>query len=192
MEEFCKTDSNIAPVSPCIRVIQQWKAKLQVWTTKLITVFIEVQAISQVSHIRIWVHGVGVRKQAASAAAELLQSCPTLCDPIDGSLPASSVPGILQAGTLEWVAISFSSAGKWKVKVKSLSRAILLASPWTAAYQAPLSMGFSRQEYWSELPLSSPVRKQACSGNLKLPKWWNGQPRVKATDSSATADRNIV
>ena len=77
-------------------------------------------------------------------AAKLLQSCPTLCDPIDGSPPGSSVPGILQARILEWVAISFSNAWKWKVKVKSLSRVRLLATPWTIAYQAPLSMGFFR------------------------------------------------
>ena len=92
----------------------------------------------------------------AAAAAKSLQSCPTLCDPIDSSPPGSPIPGILQARTLEWVAISFSSAGKWKVKVKWLSRVLLLATPWTAAYQAPPSMGFSRQEYWSGLPLPSP------------------------------------
>ena len=84
-----------------------------------------------------------------------LQSCLTLCDPIDGSPPGSPVPGILQARTLEWVAISFSNAWKWKVKVKSLSHARLLATPWTAAYQTPPSMGFSRQEYWSGLPYRS-------------------------------------
>ena len=88
--------------------------------------------------------------------AKSLQSCPTLCDPIDGSPPGSSVPGILQARTLEWVAISYSSTWKWKVKVKSLSRVRLLATPWTAAYPAPPSMGFSRQEYWSRVPLPSP------------------------------------
>ena len=82
----------------------------------------------------------------AAAAAKSLQSCPTLCDPIDGGPPCSPVPGILQARTLEWVAISFFNAWKWKVKGKSLSRVWLLATPWTAAYQAPLSMGFSRQE----------------------------------------------
>ena len=89
------------------------------------------------------------------AAAKSLQSYPTLCDPIDGRPPGSSVPGILQARTLEWVAIFFSNAWKWKVKVKLLSCVLLLATPWTAAYQAPLSMGFSRQEYWSGLPLPS-------------------------------------
>ena len=93
---------------------------------------------------------------AAAAAAKSLQSCPILCDHIDGSPPGSAVPGILQARTLEWVAISFSNAWKWKVKVKSLSRVRPLATPWTAAYQAPPSMGFSRQEYWSGVPLPSP------------------------------------
>ena len=88
--------------------------------------------------------------------AKSLQLCPTLCDPIDGSPPGPPVPGILQARTLEWVAISFSNAWKWKVKVKSLSRIRLLATPWTAAYQAPPSMGFSRREYWSGVPLPSP------------------------------------
>ena len=94
--------------------------------------------------------------ESASTAAKSLQSCPILCDPIDGSPPSSPVPGILHARTLEWVAISFSNGWEWKVKVKSLSRVWLLATPWTAAYQAPLSMGFSRQEYWSGLPLPSP------------------------------------
>ena len=89
---------------------------------------------------------------------QLLQSCPTLCDPIDGSPPDSPVPGILQARTLDWLAISFSNAWNWKNKVKSLSRVRLLATPWTAAHQAPQSMGLSRQEYWSGLPLPSPLR----------------------------------
>ena len=92
----------------------------------------------------------------SQSAAKLLQSCPTLCDPMDCSLPGYSVHGILQARTLEWVAISFSDARKWKVKVKSLSRVQLLATPWTAAHQAPPSMGFSGQQYWSEVPLPSP------------------------------------
>ena len=92
-----------------------------------------------------------------AAAAKSPQSCPTLCDPIDSSPPGSPVPGILQARTLEWVAISFSNALKWKVKVKSLSCVRPSATPWTAAYQAPPSMGFSRLEYWSGVPLSSPV-----------------------------------
>ena len=84
---------------------------------------------------------------AAAAAAKLSQSCPTLCDPINGSPPGSPVPGILQARALEWVAISFSNEWKWEVKVKSLSCVQLFETPWTAPYQAPPSMGFSRQEY---------------------------------------------
>ena len=97
----------------------------------------------------------------AAAAAKSLQSCLTLCDPIDGSPPGSPVPGILQAKILEWVAISFSNEWKWKVKVKSLSRVRLFETPWTVAYQAPLSMGFSRQEYWSGVPLPCP----------RIPEW---------------------
>ena len=97
-----------------------------------------------------------IKQHVAAAAAKSLQSCPTLCDPIDGSPPGSPIPGILQARTLEWVAISFSNAWKWKVKGKSLSCVWLLATLWTTAYQAPPSMGFSRQEYWSGLPLPSP------------------------------------
>ena len=96
----------------------------------------------------------------AAAAAKSLQSCPTLCDPIDISPPGSPIPGILQARTLEWAAISSSNAWKWKVKGKSLSRVRLLATPWTAAHQAPPSMGFSRQEYWSGVPLPSPYNLQ--------------------------------
>ena len=97
-------------------------------------------------------------KDAAATAAKSLQACPTLCDPIDGSPPGSSIPGILQARIPEWVAISFSNAWKWKVKVKSLSRVWLLATPWTAAYQAPPSMGFSKQEYWSGVPGYVPIK----------------------------------
>ena len=92
-----------------------------------------------------------------AAVAKSLQSCPTLCNTIDGSPPGSPVPGILQARILEWVAISFSDAWKWKVKVKSLSRVRLFATPWTAAYQASPSMGFSRREYWSGVPSPSPI-----------------------------------
>ena len=93
---------------------------------------------------------------SAIAIAKSLQSCPTLCDPIDSSPPGFPVPGILQARTLEWVAISFSNARKWKVKVKSLISVWPSTTPWTAAFQAPPSMGFSRQEYWSGVPLPSP------------------------------------
>ena len=89
--------------------------------------------------------------------SEVAQSCLTLTDPMDCSPPGSSVSGILQARILEWSAIAFSNAWKWKAKVKSLSRVWLLPTPWTAAYQAPLSMGLSRQEYWSGVPLPSPA-----------------------------------
>jgi hypothetical protein len=91
-----------------------------------------------------------------TAVAKSLQSCPTLCDPIDGSPPGSAISGTLQARTLEWVAISFSNAWKWKVKVKLLSRVRLFVAPWIVAYQASPSMGFSRIEYWSGVPFPSP------------------------------------
>ena len=95
------------------------------------------------------------KKAFAAAAAKSFQSCPSLCDPMDGSPPGPAVPGVLQARTLEWFAVSFSNAWKWKEKVKSLSRVRLFATPWTAAYQAPPSMGFPREEYWSGVPLPS-------------------------------------
>ena len=107
-------------------------------------------------HTYIYTHTYICTYVYAAAAAKSRQSCPTLCDPIDGSPPGSAIPGILQARTLEWVAISFSNTWRWKVKVKSLSPVRLFATPWTAAHQASLSMGFSRQEYWSGLPLPSP------------------------------------
>ena len=91
---------------------------------------------------------------SAAAAAKSLQLCPTLCDPTDHSPPGSPVPGILQARTLEWVATSFSNAWKWKVKVKLLSHVRLSATPWAAAYQAPPSMGFSRQAFCMEPKLT--------------------------------------
>ena len=107
----------------------------------------------------------------ACLSAKSLQSCPTLCDPMDCSLPGFSIPGILHARTLEWISISFSNAWKWKVKVKSLSRVRLLVTPWTAAYQAPPSMGFSGQQYWSGVPLPSPsptIAMCKCVINLLL------------------------
>ena len=107
----------------------------------------------------------------AAATAKLLQLCPTVCDPIDGSPPGSPIPGILQARTLEWVAISFSNVWKWKVKVKWLSCVQLLATPWTVAYQAPPPMGFSRQEYWSEVPLPSPNSLEAFVVIMLLLLW---------------------
>ena len=124
-----------------------------------------------------------------ASAVKSLQSRPTLCNPIDGSPPGSPVPGILQARTLECVAISFSNAWKWKVKVKSLSRVWLLATPWTAANQALPSMGFSRQEYWSELPFppsgdlpdpgiepASPVGPALAGGYFFFLNHWASQP----------------
>ena len=95
-------------------------------------------------------------KNGAAAAAKSLQSCPTVCDPIDGSSPGSPIPGILQARTLEWVAISFSQCMKVKSESEVAQSCPFLATPWTAAHQAPPPMGFSRQEYWSGLPLPSP------------------------------------
>ena len=103
-----------------------------------------------------------------------------LCDPIDGSPPGSPVPGILQARTLEWVAISLSNAWKWKVKVKSLSLVRLLVTPWTAAYQAPPSMGFSRQEYWSGLPLTTASQLDLQSFTTQL-----GRGKVGRTDTAS-------
>ena len=124
------------------------------------------------------------------AAAKSLQSCPTLCDPIDSSPPGSPIPGILQARTLEWVAISSSDAWKWKVKVKWLSHvwllatpltaAHLLATPLTAAHQAPPSMEFSRQEYWSGLPLPSPKDKL---GLLKIQNFYSLKPSINIVKS---------
>ena len=128
-------------------VIRLW---LSLWLNTLLWDHWEVSISFKMNlHYLIW--------RDAAAAAKSLQSCPTLCDPIDSSPPGSADPGILQARTLEWVAISFSNTWKWKVKVKSLSRVRLLATPWTAAHQAPPPMGFSRQEYWSGVPLPSPL-----------------------------------
>ena len=114
-------------------------------------------------------HAVHPWKILATATAKSLQSCPTLCDPIDGSPPGSAVPGILPARTLEWVAISFSNAWTWKVKVKSLSCVQLLVTPWTAAYQASPSLGFSRQEDWSGVPLRKSTLKS--KGNHSATSW---------------------
>ena len=130
------------------------------YQVKLLTVFLFLIDVSLIYNV------VLITAAATAAAAKSLQLCPTLCDPIDSSPPGTPVPGILQARTPEWVAISFSNAWKWKVKVKSLSRVRLLVTPWTAAYQAPLSIGFSRQEYWSGVPLLSPGVNYCC-----MAKW---------------------
>ena len=144
--------------------------------------YIPVLCIYLMSKLRWkWKWHPGNLPKICSSAKSLL-SCPTLCDPIDGSPPDSPVPGILQARTLEWVAISFSNAWKWKVKVKSLSP--IFATPWAAAYQAPPSMGFSRQEYWSRLPLPSAHLSTASKSDqsfmihltkLGLPMWFFGK-----------------
>ena len=102
---------------------------------------------------------------------KITQSCPTLCNPVDGNPPGSPVPGILQARTPQWVAISFSNTWKWKVKVKSLSRVRLFATPWTAAHQAPPPMGISMQEFWSRLPLSSLPLLWGCCNKIPQARW---------------------
>ena len=137
-------------------------AWLLVNKTKLYSCFIKIVNISTnwllLSYLCFWFF---VRNSAFVISFHelvnnrLLQSCLTLCNPINGSPPGSSVPGILQARTLEWVAISLSNACKWKVTLKSLSRVQLLATTWTVPHQAPPSMGFSRQEYSSRVSLPS-------------------------------------
>ena len=133
--------------------IQQWP---QDWKR---SVFILIPKKDNAKECSNYHHTTALISHAA-AAAKSLQLCLTLCDPIDRSPPGSPVPGILQARTLEWVAISFN-AWNWKVKGKSLSHVWLLATPWTTAYQAPPSMAFSRQEYWSGVPLPSPEASKA-------------------------------
>ena len=126
-----------------------------------------------------------------AATAKSLQSCLTLCDPTDDSPPGSPVAGILQASSLEWVAISFSNAWKWKVKVKSLSRVWLFTTPWTAAYQAPPSMEFSGQEYWSRVPLPSPSN---ALGEWIIQQWQvNRNPMQRdATEEEMAADPYVT
>ena len=109
------------------------------------------------------------------AAANSLQSSPTLCDPIDDSPPGSPIPGILQARTLEWVAISFSNAWKWKVKVKSLSLVRLLATPWTAAYQTPPSMGFSSLSSSQSRSWDKDLRSNSYLGGDPQKHQWRGE-----------------
>ena len=135
-------------------------------------------------HIYVYIHS------AATAAAKSLQLCLTLCDLRDGSPPGSLVPGILQARTLEWVAISLSNAWKWKVKVKSLSHVQLLVTPWTAAFQAPPPMGFSRQEYWSGVSLQPGIepRSPALQAD-SLPAEPQGKPKNTGVDSLSLLQR---
>ena len=140
----------------------------KLWDDKLL--FLATEFLGNLLHInRYWIGLPWLLTEALhcflmnAAAAKSLQSCPPLCNSIDGSPPGSPILGILQARTLEWVAISFSNAWKWKVKVKSPSRVWLLATPWTAAYQAPPSVGFARQGYWSGVPLPSPLMNATVS-----------------------------
>ena len=148
----------------CYRRLQAWlqgSSLSHPWRTALTTRPVQetgsLETVSTPSLMSLIPHPLyWVFDGSAATAAKSPQSCPTLCYPIDGSPPGSPVPGILQARTLEWVAISFSNAWKRNMKVKSLSRVRLLATPWTAAYQAPLSIGFARQAYWSGVTLPSP------------------------------------
>ena len=128
----------------------------------------------RVTWLSVWTHKVCIMFNfiTTTTTTKLLQSCPTLCDPMDCSLLGFSIYGILQARILEWVAISFSNAWKWKVKVKSLSRVHLLATPWTAASQAPPSMGFSGQQYWSGVPDFGGGSQLRMLPNC-FPKWLN-------------------
>ena len=156
----------------CIPTSSEWKFPL-FYIHQHLLVSIQLQFLKPIYHVN-----EKSASRTATAAAKSLQSCPTLCDPRDGSPPGSPVPGTFQARTLEWAAISFSKAWKWKVKGKSLSRVRLPATPWTAAHQAPPSMGFSRQEYWSGVPLPSPGRTpkntvKICNGHLwNLNSWF--------------------
>ena len=134
------TASVLQLIQLCLKSKATWTWPVSLIAEHLIGIFKNVLLKS---------HNLGRKKKMMpkaqllyAAAAKSLQSCQTLCDPRDSSPPGFPIPGILQARTLEWVAISFSNAWKWKVKVKSLSCSRLLATPWTAAYQAPLSMDF--------------------------------------------------
>ena len=143
------------PTGPNKESILLIRRKVSFWNPQLLWMVWMFQKVGFSLMANPKEEGICIPPVVSAAAAKSLQSCPTLCDPMDGSLPGSRIPGTLQARILEWVAISFSNVRKWKVKVKSLSRVRLLATPWTAAYQAPPSMGFSRQEYWSGVPLPS-------------------------------------
>ena len=103
----------------------------------------------------IYLSKMKTRSSAAAAAAKSFQSCPTLCNPIDGSPTGSPIPGILQARTLEWVGHFLLQCMKVKSESEVIQSCPTLATPWTAAYQAPPSMGFSRQKYWTGVPLPS-------------------------------------
>ena len=162
--------STLAVAAPLVSEWKQGKCSLDIWKLSMSPLrSLATAKLSQTLSPKPQMPtSLLISGYAAAAAAKSLQSCPTLCDPIDGNPPGSAVPGILQARTLEWVAISLSNAWKWKVKVKSLSHVWLLSTPWTAAYQAPPSMGFSRQEYWSGVPLPSLISGYKCDQNHLL------------------------
>ena len=126
---------------------------LQMWVLMFRNSLIHIRSFDTTDEFDWWVQLGYIIPKLSLLLLPSHFSCVRLCVTPQTSSP---VPGILQARTLEWVAISFSSAAKWDVKVKSLSRVRLFETPWTAAYQAPPSMGFSRQEYWSGVPLPSP------------------------------------
>ena len=133
------------------RMIREEEVQRQSWRNKGYQTNKLNQAIYQVTDCNFGAES----KATTTTTTQSLQLCPTLCDPIDSSSPGSTIPRILQARTLEWVAISFSNAWKWKVRVKWLSCVRFFVTPWTAAYRAPPSIRFSRQEYWSGVPLPS-------------------------------------
>ena len=153
-------------IQPWISATLHWAALVPQKALRRIRInsWFALSSYSCISKCGLWTSSIeilsemqGLRPQPRpAAAAKSLQLCPTLCDPIDSSSRGSPVLGILQARTVEWVAISSSNAWKWKVKLKLLSRVWLLVTPWTAAYQTSPSMGFSRQEYRSGVPLPSP------------------------------------
>ena len=145
----------------CLTLHQAWQGRQRRWVSKASIAGVTTVRGKLSLRSKSYVCNLPPPVVSPAAAAKSLQSCLILCNPIDGSPPGSPIPGILQARTLEWVAISFSNAWKWKVKVKSLSRVRPSATTWTAAYQAPPSMGFSRQEYWSGLPFPSPVSPES-------------------------------
>ena len=160
----------------------------QLFTISMILAYIEEKMYLLSINMKNFIAKKLIRITAA-AAAKSLESCPTLCDPIDRSPPGSPVPGILQARTLEWVAISFSNAGKWKVRVKLLSRVWLFETPWTAAYQAPPSMGFPRQEYWSGVSLPSPTR---ITSRPKIPIFTGNWSSLKSNTSFLRTELGLI
>ena len=168
------TDASLTPIKrnqPVTFSLQSWK-KMKFYCLNNWRIIPQLSCCSNAlpRSLSLVLHYHSPITEAAAAVAKSLQLCLTLCNPRDSSPPGSPVPGILQVRTLEWVAVSFFNAWKWNVKVKSPCRVRLSATPWTAAHQAPPSMGFSRQEYWSGVPLPSPVTeaRHKIGGNYLL------------------------